>query len=98
MYPGNAEVCDTFDNDCNSLVDDGATDAVTWYADFDGDGYGGVNATETACTAPTGYLATADDCDDLDATSYPSATEVCDSADNDCDTMVDNAAVDAPPW
>ncbi|USN54761.1 MAG: hypothetical protein H6765_09895 [Candidatus Peribacteria bacterium] len=43
MYPGNAEVCDTLDNDCNTLVDDadpGVTDQTTWYLDGDSDGYG----------------------------------------------------------
>ena len=30
------------------------------------------------------------DCDDLDASSYPGGTEVCDDADNDCDGEIDN--------
>ena len=52
--------------------------------DFDGDGYGELNV-------PVGSAADAGtDCDDTDAAAYPSATEIADSVDNDCDGTVDN--------
>ncbi|MEC7984479.1 MAG: MopE-related protein, partial [Myxococcota bacterium] len=54
--------------------------------DFDGDGYGEANL-------PNGSPADAGtDCDDSDASAYPSATEIVDSIDNDCDGLVDNIA------
>ncbi len=88
-----AETCDGVDNDCDGTVDEEASDATTWYADADGDGHGGTQFTTAACAAPAGYVASADDCDDLDASSYPGGTEVCDSADNNCDTQVDEGVL-----
>ena len=84
------EICDGADNDCDSEIDeDSAVDASTWYGDADGDGHGGTQFQQTACAAPGGYVASSDDCDDLDATSHPGAAEICDEADNDCDATVD---------
>ncbi|MCP4872988.1 MAG: hypothetical protein GY898_30210 [Proteobacteria bacterium] len=87
--PGGSEVCNGADNDCNGVIDDGAPDAPTWYADADGDGFAGDNLVLVQCDAPAGYFATAEDCDDLDPTSNPDGIEVCDEADNDCDTFID---------
>ena len=36
---------------------------------------------------------TADDCDDLDASSFPGGVEQCDYADNDCNGEVDEGFV-----
>ena len=91
------EVCDGVDNDCDSEIDESsAVDATPWYGDADGDGYGGTQFQQTACSAPTGFVASADDCDDLDATSHPGATEICDEADNNCDGTVDEGVTS--PW
>jgi len=84
------EVCDSIDNDCDDTVDeDDATDALTWYADGDSDTYGDAAATTLACSAPSGYVADATDCDDTDGAVNPAATETCDTLDNDCDGTVD---------
>ncbi|TNE88745.1 MAG: hypothetical protein EP330_13575 [Deltaproteobacteria bacterium] len=79
------EECDGVDNDGDELVDEGLTS--TFYTDADGDGAYGTPVE--ACTQPpeTGLEAT--DCNDGDATIHPSALEVCDGADQDCDQAVD---------
>jgi hypothetical protein len=88
-----AEVCDSVDNDCDGIVDNNASDASTWYGDADNDGYGGSTFQQQACSAPGGYVDNDDDCDDLDPNSYPNSVEVCDGADNDCDTFVDEGVL-----
>ena len=87
-----AEICDGLDNDCDGWIDDqdpDVTGGTLWYGDADGDTYGGQQFMATACEAPPGYVANSDDCDDLEATTYPGATETCDEADNNCDGDVD---------
>src|SRR5436190_16078495 len=65
-----------------------------FYADADGDGHGDPDNTTTDCEAPNGFTDSNDDCDDANAAAYPGAEEVCDGADNDCDTEIDVGASD----
>jgi hypothetical protein len=95
VHPGATERCDGEDGDCNGLVDDDAVDALDWYPDADGDGYGDPAGIAWSCEAPAGYGPTGDDCDDTDATIAPNGVERCNGADDDCDGVVDEDAVDA---
>ena len=100
-YPGASETCDKVDDDCDGEVDDNASDAKTWYADLDGDGAYGSSASTKACDAPSGYgtfTSATKDCNDLDDTAYPGASEVCDGVDDDCDGATDESAVDVTTW
>jgi hypothetical protein len=97
VNPDADELCNNVDDDCDGDIDeDDATDAVTWYADADADGYGDSASTTLACDPPSGYVAAAyaTDCDDLDATVSPVAAERCDGVDNDCDGDVDEGVTD----
>jgi large repetitive protein len=85
-YPSAAESCDGLDNDCNGEVDDGLGEI--YFLDEDSDGFGGVEEVE-ACDLRDGLSAIGGDCDDLDETVSPAASEVCDGLDNDCDLATD---------
>jgi hypothetical protein len=97
VNPDAAEVCNGIDDDCDALADD-ADDSVdlstgtNWYADGDGDGFGGLDDVVVACASPGDpYTEDNTDCDDGNADIHPDAVEVCDGVDNDCDSAVDDA-------
>jgi hypothetical protein len=81
------ETCDRLDNDCDARVDEGIGQDI--YADADGDGFGNPDVTFLACFPEEGQSEQAGDCDDAEQTTNPDAPEVCDGADNDCDSSVD---------
>jgi len=68
-YPYADEICDQDDQDCDGEIDEGF--------DADGDGFWSSDCAWVESTKQ--------DCDDSEATTYPSAYEVCeDSVDQDC--------------
>jgi hypothetical protein len=87
VYPGATEACNGVDDDCDAQIDESA--GPTWYRDADADGHGTASTTTRACTRPSGYVATADDCDDTVASTFPGATELCNGRDDDCDGPID---------
>jgi hypothetical protein len=81
--------CDDTDPDLN--LDDADGDG---YSTCDGDCHDG-NDTLTPGDADGDGISSCDgDCDDTDGASYPGGVEVCDGADNDCDTEVPADEVD----
>jgi hypothetical protein len=88
VRPGIAETCDEKDNDCDGGTDEGVT--TTFYADDDGDGFGDPEQAVAACTAPGGHVTTSGDCDDTNPSTHPSAAELCNGIDDDCNLLVDD--------
>jgi len=87
VNPGQPEVCNGQDDDCDGSVDNEAEDATWWYPDADGDGYGDpAGKAVLNCSSPGGHVADDTDCDDTDPGVSPGAEEVWyDGADGDCD-------------
>lgn len=85
IFPGAPEAADGIDQDCDNVVDNGATN--TFYADADDDGYGEPGSSEVACAPSSGFVPDGTDCDDAAPAVNPGATEACDEAfaDEDCD-------------
>ena len=90
LNPDATEVCDELDNNCDGEIDEGVQE--TYYIDADGDGFGDVNVVEESCYRPIGYTENANDCDDINSTISPAASEVCDGVDNNCDGLIDDAS------
>ncbi len=98
VRPPGHKTLDEFSNpaeiDCNDN-DPSIHMIKTWYQDADDDGYSS-GLTIFTCNQPTGFKLPAElvntsdfDCDDNDPFSYPTAVEICDGADNNCDGQTD---------
>lgn len=64
---------------------------VEYYPDADGDGFGSsAAAAQLYCTDPgSGYALNHDDCNDVLASVYPGAIDICNNIDDNCNTITD---------
>jgi hypothetical protein len=90
--PGEAEICNGIDDDCDGIADDGLV-FTTYYVDADRDGYGSSqDFSLKLCSNPGPGFATNNlDCNDNNAAVHPGAVEICNSIDDDCDGFVDDS-------
>jgi len=87
IHPNAVEIVNGIDDNCNGQIDE--ANLFIFYADADGDGYGNINATVQAATAPSGYVSNSTDCNDGNSSVHPGATEICNGIDDNCDGQVD---------
>ena len=66
---------------------------LNYYSDADSDGHGTLTDSIIACAEPVGYSLLNDDCNDLNSSVYPSATEVCNLSDDNCNGLIDDGIV-----
>lgn len=95
LNPDAAEICDGIDNNCDAEIDEEDDDfdflsAPPYYADGDGDGFGGP-VEIYACEQPPHTTTHSGDCDDTQPDVFPGAEETCDGLDNDCDGQIDGS-------
>lgn len=65
-------------------------DAVVYYADNDGDGFGDPNNTLLTCVDPgEAWVSNGEDCDDDNPFVYPGAPPTGTGVDNNCDGIID---------
>ena len=110
VVPPQPETCDGSDNDCDGTGSkiDADTPKPNWICDADSDAHLAKAATgQKSCDAPTTGCAgnwvlensaPMDDCNDSDSSIHPGATELCDGKDNNCNELIDDAAVDMKIW
>lgn len=94
IHPLADEYCNNIDENCNGEVDDEPVNGNPYFADADIDGYGDMTDYVSVCTQPEGRVDNATDCDDTDPDIHPGATEICDNVDQNCNTFIDDSAVD----
>ncbi|MBL8914838.1 MAG: putative metal-binding motif-containing protein [Archangium sp.] len=91
IRPGQAEVCNDVDDDCDGTRDNGLP-FQDFFVDSDGDGFGnGTSTPVSSCqTMVMGRVPNPADCNDMDPTVKPGAVELCNRIDDNCDAQVDN--------
>ncbi len=88
--PGQVEICDGQDNDCDDTTTDADGRPVDWFADLDGDGFGSrASGVVMSCEPVAGHTLRDNDCDDTAAAINPAATEMCNGLDDDCNGAAD---------
>jgi hypothetical protein len=88
MFPGSMEICNSSDDDCDGMTDEGVN--YTYYLDADSDGYGYPYSMYFGCSLPVGYAIFNTDCNDAMPNVNPAAIEICNNFDDDCDGTADD--------
>ena len=89
IYPGADELCNSTDDNCNALIDEDLL-LFNLFEDADGDNFGNSSFDTLTCYEfISGYVNDSSDCNDTDPIIFPGATEICNNADDNCNTEID---------
>ncbi len=101
VNPDGTELCNGMDDNCDGRTDEPeAEDCRSFFRDSDKDGHGMPGDSRCFC-GPTGVYGAEepDDCDDTDPNVRPSAEELCNHRDDDCDGLTDEeGALGCAAW
>ena len=86
--PDSPELLDGIDNDCNGDADE-RCEPTNWFVDMDNDGYGNESDSVRSCEPQADRTPRGGDCDDGEAAVNPSAFDICNAIDDDCDENID---------
>jgi hypothetical protein len=92
VRPTATEICNTIDDNCNGQINEGIT-FTTYYLDADGDGFGNPNSSQSSCVTLTGYVTNNADCNDANSLIKPTAIEICNTVDDNCNGLINEGLV-----
>jgi hypothetical protein len=92
VRPTATEICNTIDDNCNGQINEGIT-FTTYYADADGDGFGNPSVSQSSCSPITGFIVNNTDCNDASALIKPTAIEICNAVDDNCNGLINEGLV-----
>jgi len=92
VRPTATEICNTIDDNCNGQINEGIS-FTTFYADADGDGFGNPNLSQSSCVTVLGYVLNNTDCNDASALIKPTAVEICNAIDDNCNGQINEGLV-----
>ncbi len=88
IQPDITDVCNNIDDNCNLTIDEDAT-FLTWYRDYDSDGFGNLENDSISCFELAGYVFDATDCNDINDEINPGMPELCNFIDDNCNLLTD---------
>ncbi|MBL8914839.1 MAG: putative metal-binding motif-containing protein [Archangium sp.] len=89
VRPNAAELCNGVDDNCDMAIDNGVM-TQNYYVDSDSDGFGAAGSVpQSSCSAIAGRVTNNSDCNDMNSAIRPTATEICNMVDDDCDMQTD---------
>ena len=92
IHPNTIDICgDSIDQDCSGA--DLACPLFKFYYDADTDGYGNPALLTQATSQPIGYASNNLDCNDNDINVNPTAGEICNSVDDNCNGAVNEGLI-----
>lgn len=92
IRPNAVEICNSIDDNCNNLIDDGLT-FLNYYVDTDNDGFGAGTAINSCSNPGSGYVTNNSDCNNNNVAIRPTASEICNNIDDNCNNSIDEGLI-----